>query len=291
MKTVIGRAAATLLITGSALVGTAAIAQPAFALPGQTQTQERSLNDSSSTKVVTARCPEGTIATGGSALVSGTQVARINTAVPDSRGYTVVATEPRGGIGESWTLNVTANCIAPPLGLQYRTVPSGSDSATRHVATATCDPGKKVIGMGGSINTNGPGQDQVGLVALRSNAPNTAVVVDAHEDRFGFAGAWNSSVTAVCANPVPGLSYPSASSAIDSVNPKFAEAECPAGTKVLAGGFDVSKAAGQAFVPSLVLDPDLPTDRTRQGFAVTGTEDRNGFAGEWRVFAQAVCAS
>lgn len=291
MSIVLGRAAATLLITGCAVLGSVAVAQPAFALPGQTQTQERSATDSSATKVVTAKCPAGTVATGGSALVSGTQVARINTAVPDSRGYTVVATEPRGGIGESWTLNVTANCILPPLGLQYRTVPSGFDSASRHVATASCDPGKKVIGMGGSINTNGPGQDQVGLVALRSNAPNTSVVVNAREDRFGFAGNWNSSVTAVCANPVPGLSYPSASTAVDSASPKFAEAECPAGTKVLAGGFDVSGAEGQVFVPSLVLDPDLPIDRTRQGFAVTGVEDRNGFGGDWRVLAQAVCAS
>lgn len=285
----VARYAAALAVTAGAVLTPVLLAQPAFALPGQTSGQAQSANDTSPVKVVTAKCPTGTVATGGSAVIGGTTDARVNTTTPDATGYTVLATAPRGGLGGiNWLVVATANCVSPPAGLQYRSATSAFDSATNHKATATCDPGKQLIGMGGSINTNGPGQDQVGLVAVRADSTRTSVVADAYEDRFGFGGNWNIAATAVCANPVPGLNYPSTGTAIDSVDAKSARATCATGTRPQGGGFDVSSARGLAFVSEFYLSTSDPAG---PGFVVNGHEDRNGFTGDWRVLSQAVCAS
>src|SRR3954453_7629783 len=126
MLTTARRLALTLLVTAGAVLGTVAVAQPAFALPGQT-TAQNSLSNTSAVKFVTASCPTGTVATGGSAVVGGAPDARIDTAVPNSSGYTVVATAPRGGVTGTWTLVVTAVCVAPPPGLEYRPAFSPAD--------------------------------------------------------------------------------------------------------------------------------------------------------------------
>lgn len=291
MLTTARRLALTLLVTTGTALGTVALAQPALALPGQT-TAQSSLSNTSAVKFVTASCPANTVATGGSAVIGGTSEARVDTAVPSAAGYTVVATAPRGGINATWSLVVTAVCIAPPPGLEYRTAFTAADSAAAHTATATCTQGKQVIGMGGSINPErNTGFEEFVLTAVRSNAPNSSVSAAGHEDRVGTSRVWNTGAVAVCANPVPGLSYPSASTALDSTDPKSATAACPAGTTALAGGFDVSKGEGLTQVGTFFIDPDLPQDRTRQGFGVTGHEDRAGFTGDWRVLSQVVCAA
>lgn len=297
MRTTARRLALTLLLTGVAALGSVAVAAPAMALPGQTIAQARSANDTTAVKSLSATCPSGLVTTGGSVIVTGAD-ARVSAALPErlsdgTSRYRVTATAPRGGTTTPWEVVVTAVCVAPPPGLEYRTVSGPAfDSAARHTAVATCSPGRTVIGMGGSIAPQGgTGHEELVLTAVRSNNPNTSVAVSGREDRVGTSRSWNVLATAVCANPVAGLTYRSASSAIDSASPKTRVAACPAGTTALAGGFDVSSASGLAHVPSFFVDPDLPQDRTRQGFSVTGREDRGGFSGDWRVFTQAVCAS
>lgn len=298
MRTTARRLTLTLLLTGAAALGSVAVAAPAMALPGQTSVQAVSPNDTAPVKSVVATCPSGTVATGGSVVIGGTDAARVNAAVPErttdgTSRYRVTATAPRGGIATAWQVVVSAVCVAQPPGLEYRTVAGPSfDSASRHTAVATCSPGRRVIGMGAALAPQGgTGHEELVLTAVRSNSPHDTVAVSGHEDRTGTGRSWNVLATAVCADPVPGLTHPVASTGSDSSSPKSALAACPAGTTALAGGFDVSKAAGLAHVTSAFVDPDLPQDRSRQGFGVTGREDRGGFGGDWRVLAQAVCAA
>src|SRR3954452_8681909 len=94
--------------------GILATAQPAAAAPRLVTAQRTSANDSTAQKVLTAPCPTGTRAVGGSAVVGGSTKIRINTEVPDATGYTVLAREPRGGVTERWFVVVAAQCA--PVG-------------------------------------------------------------------------------------------------------------------------------------------------------------------------------
>jgi len=281
------------VVTAGLAVTPVLLGPPAAAVTGLTSGQAQSANNSAAEKVVTARCPAGTNAIGGSAVVGGTTRVRVNTGVPSASGYTVLAREPEGGVAENWFVVVTARC-APAFslpGLEYRDAFSSFDSAATHSATAACSPGRRLIGTGGVVDTNGPGQDQVVLTAVRPSADLTRLTVSGAEDETGFGGSWRVRATAVCINPVLNQQLVSASSGFDSADGKSASAACPAGTKAHAGGFDVGSGRGEVNVASYFVDPDLPFDWSREGFVATGREDATGRAGDWRVAAFAVCAA
>ena len=187
--------------------GTVALAAPAHAVQGMTTRQVTSVHDSTAEKVVTVTCPAGTSAIGGSAVVGGTTAVRVNTEVPDPTGYTVLAREQRGGTTESWSVVVTAQCAPTSSlpGLEYRRTTTTFDSASRHSVSATCSAGKKLIGLGGLIDSNGPGQDKLVLAAVRPSDDLTSVVVTGAEDEGGYTGRVALTAVAVCANPLPGL--------------------------------------------------------------------------------------
>lgn len=282
-----------LLAVAGVLAGaTVALSTPAHAVPGLTTAQTISAHDSTPEKVVRVSCPAGTSAVGGSAVVGGTTGVRVNSLVPDAGGYTVLAREQRGGVAESWSVVVTAQCAPTSSlpGLEYRRASSAFDSATRHGISATCTPGKLLVGIGGLIDSSGPGQDALVLGAVRPADALTGVVVTGIEDEGGYSGGWRTSAVAVCANPVPGLGLASGTTAVDSTTFKRAVAVCPTGTKIHSGGFDLGSAVGQAGVSASFLDVDVNGDPARQGFEVQGREDRNGFSGIWRVATYAICA-
>ena len=201
------RSVRTLAAAGIAAVlstGILAVAQPASAVPGVVTPQRTTVNNSTAEKVQTVSCPAGTRAIGGSAVVGGSTKIKINTETLDSSGFTILADEPRGGLTEPWYVVVTAQC-APARslpGLEYRRADSAYTSSSPHTATATCSPGKKVIGVGGLIDSNGAGQDRLVLTAIRPSTDLTGVVVTASEDEAGYSGSWRVSAVAVCVNPV-----------------------------------------------------------------------------------------
>jgi hypothetical protein len=278
------------LLAGSSTV---ALAAPTHAVAGMTTRQVISVHDSTAEKVVRVACPSGTSAVGGSAVVGGTTAVRINTEVPDATGYTVLAREQRGGTTESWSVVVTALCApASSLpGLEYRRVASSFDSSVRHSVSAACSPGKKLVGLGGLIDSNGPGQDRLVLAAIRPADDLGGVVVTGLEDEVGYAGGWRATAVAVCTSPAAGLKLATGTTAVDSTGFKQSIAVCPAGTRIHAGGFDLGTAVGQANLTSSFLDVDVNSDPTRQGFEAQAREDGTGYSGIWRLGTWAICAS
>ena len=273
--------------------GILAAAQPAAAVPGVITAQRTSVSDSQAEKVVSVPCPTGTRAIGGSAVIGGSTRVKINTEVPDATSYTVVAREPRGGAPESWSVVVTALCapVGALPGLEYRRSGSAYNSTATHSASAACTPGKKLIGVGALIDTNGAGQDTLVLTTVRPSLDLTSVVASASEDESGYAGSWRATAVGVCTNPVPGLRLASATSGLDSTAGRETVAVCPTGTRIHSGGFDLSSGRGQVTPTTSFVDYDVASDPTRQGFDVRALEDRTGFTGTWRLATYAICAS
>jgi hypothetical protein len=282
----------------AAATGVVVSAGPASALPGVVTPQITSAIDSTAEKVVEVPCPLGTKALGGSAVVGGSSRIGVNAVVPgqDSSGrssYTVLAREQHGGTGNSWEVVATGLC-APSTsvpGLEYVRTSSVFDSMSSHQALAVCSPGKKVVGVGGLVDSHGPGQDALVLTAVRPGPDLTSVSAAADEAPVGYSGPWRVTAVAVCAYPVPGLYRASAFTTVDSTDAKRAEAACPTGTRVLSGGFDIGSAAGHVEVSNTFLDPDLTDDPTHQGAETQARENGTGYTGTWRVGAFAVCAA
>ncbi|MGB8385075.1 MAG: hypothetical protein WCG47_28195 [Dermatophilaceae bacterium] len=213
---------ATLTLAGAAALATIglATAQPASALTGTITQQGYSVNDSTAQKVVQVYCPAGTKAVGGSAVIGGSAKVGINTLVPgqDPNGntsVTVLAREQHGGTTDAWQLIVTALCVPANrlAGLEYVNTGSVFDSNASHSVIAACSPGKKLVGMGGIVDSQGPGQDSIALGAIRPALDLGSVVVSASEVPTGYTGPWGTGAVAVCAAPLAGLTQATASTA------------------------------------------------------------------------------
>lgn len=282
-----------LLIAGALTSSTVALAAPAHAVSGITTAQATSVTDSTPEKVVRVACPTGTRAIGGSAVVGGSTGVRVNTQVPDATGYAVLAREQRGGVSDNWFVVVTAVCAPTSSlpGLEYRQTSSPFDSAATHTATARCSPGKRLIGVGGLIDSNGPGQDALILTAVRPLDDLTGVVVTGSEDAGGYGAGWRATAVAVCTNPVPGLHLATATTSVDSTGFKRAVAVCPIGTKIHSGGFDIGSARGHAGISAAFVDFDVNSNPNLQGFEAQSREERSGYGGSWRLATFAICAT
>lgn len=192
-----------------------------------------------------------------------------------------------------WSVVVTVRCapIGSLPGLEYRRSTTSFDSASRHTAAATCSPGKKLVGLGGLIDSDGPGQDKLALTAVRPRDDLGGVAVTGIEDEGGYTGGWRSTAVAVCTNPLPGLRLAMGTTVVDSTGFKHAVAVCPTSNRIHSGGFDVVSTVGQAGLTASFFDVDVIGDPTRQGFEAQAREDRTGFSGIWRLATFAICAS
>jgi hypothetical protein len=270
------------------------IAAPARAVTGTLFVSKIGPSGSPASVVVTAECPGGTSAIGGGAVIGGSTRVRVNAAVPGSEGFTVLAVEPAGGVSEQWQLVVTAVCVptASLPGLLYVSAFSGTDSAAGHSATVECPAGRRLIGMGGLVDSFNIGQDRLLLTGIRPDGGLTSLTAAGAETSPGFAGHWRVKATAACAYPLPGLTRIGAASAgFDSTPAKLVRAACPAGTTVLSAGFDVYPAGGSAAVPSFFPDLDLAGASSVPGIEVTAREVPPGSAGSWWLAGYGICAS
>jgi hypothetical protein len=88
------------------------------------------------------------------------------------------------------------------------------------------------------------------------------------------------------AEAVSGLTRVARSSASNSKTLKQVAAVCPPGKRVVGGGGTVVNGAGQVVIQRLEPRRTATDDR----FIVAAREDQTGFAGSWRLTAQALCA-
>lgn len=154
--------------------------------------------------------------------------------------------------------------------------PATSDSVRS--AAASCPTGKRTIGA--FAFTSGNVRDVVITTLLPTS---TAVIAIAREDQDGTTDNWQLHVQLICADPLPGLTIVSTSSVENSGN-KQVTATCPPGTRLLTAGWHLLDTAGEVFVNQIAQAPGL--DRV----SVTGMEDQDGLATDWRLATYAVCA-
>ncbi|MEV4663836.1 hypothetical protein AB0J85_18040 [Micromonospora echinofusca] len=165
---------------------------------------------------------------------------------------------------------------------------SANNSNDFRSVTATCPAGKVLTGTGYEIN------GALGEVVVDDLRPNgstvtapTAVTVGAYE-ADPFAGNWNVTAYAICANPLPGLIRVTAVSDTDLNDFHAATAACPTG-KVLTGtGFEMTGITGEGVVDDLRPNGSPVSAPT----AVTvGAYEVDTFLSSWNVRAYAICAN
>jgi hypothetical protein len=157
------------------------------------------------------------------------------------------------------------------------------DSTATKTAVAKCPTGTRVIGGGGRVN----GAQHVVITRQEPghNATGDSFAVDAREDEVGFGGSWAVQAFAICSAPIAGLQIVSATSPSSSNAFTSLSASCPAGTFALGGGGKINGGNGQVDLSTLAEGGTVSSRTT-----AAGTEDLNGFSGNYSVTAFAVCA-
>ena len=278
--------AVMMLMTGATL----AAAAPAQAVPNMVFVSATSVSNSNLGKVQSASCPAGRRVLGGGGFVlnGGTEVT-INSMRPviglSGDSFEVVASAVPRTDGTSyrgsWAVLAYAVCGSAPAGLEYITATTSSEFGVSRSVIASCSAGKKLIGLGGAVAPD------FGFVMLDEVAPSatlTAVRVTAFQSEVPLPFAWRVTATAICANPIPGLTLVQGISSLNSLD-KIVDVSCPAGTKVHGLGHDLAGANGQAGVEALFPGQPLTSIRLR------AVEDPNGLSANWQARAYAICAA
>src|SRR6185503_1050634 len=122
--------------------------------------------------------------------------------LPPNAGLTAVtvnALEDQTGTSATWSVTAYAVCSNPVDGLERTAATSVSNSTGSRLVTASCSPGKSVIGAGGTINSS---NGQVVLDALFPQPDLTGATIAAFEDDTGLPGNWSVTAVAICAADV-----------------------------------------------------------------------------------------
>jgi hypothetical protein len=237
----------------------------------------------SANKVVTATCPAGkqVVGAGGELGGGGGEVVLHDlTPVGDLQDVVDSGLEDEDGTSANWFARAFAICAATS---ERVVVASLTDSVSPKSVTATCPAGKQVTGVGGDITGSG---GEVRLDDLIPLGPTLqSVFVTGFEDENGTFSNWLLRAYAICATPLPGLEVVSNSSPTDSFS-KNVTATCPAGTKLVGAGGELTNGAWQ-----VALDEVLPFPAVPFAVRATGVEDENGYASNWTVTVHAICAN
>ena len=158
--------------------------------------------------------------------------------------------------------------------------------ASSKTETATCPAGTRVIGGGGGLLG---GQVADGLVITQMQPVRPLYGEDFYRvtvnDPSGALDDWGVRATAICAPALANMSIAYGYTPSSSASTQLATAVCPAGRKVVGTGGTAYNAYGQAGLQVMRAS----TDGTR--VYAQAHEDPDGYAGDWYVFAWAVCAT
>jgi hypothetical protein len=234
----------------------------------------------SSNKSVTATCPAGKRVLGtGADINAGNGQVGIDDMRPDPglTAVTVQALEDETGQAGPWNVTAHAICANPPAGLERVTATSSLDSSPNRAATATCSPGKTLIGTGSDINA---GSGQVQQIEVFPDQNLTHVDVIAIEDDTSFSGPWSVTAYGICADAAQRVV---AESARDSVS-KTMPGGCPGGRVLTGAGADITGGLGQVGLDDITPLPP-------SSLLTTAFEDQNGTTDPWSLRAYAICAA
>ena len=278
-----GRAIVALaLVGGAALTAMVFATAASAAVPGLERVVRISDTNSTNVKPNGSPCPSGKRLLGGGGEITGglgqVEMDRLRT---DPFGLTVIAGEDEDGTAANWSIRTQSICADPLPGLQIVRADGPSNSKNKHM-TAVCPSGTQLVGVGGEIIGE---ESKVVMNDLIPEPDLTKVVVRGVENQNGTAGDWSVRAYAVCANPLPGLELVTGASALDSAPAKSGVATCSAGKRVLGTGVEITGGlAGQVVVDDLIPNASLTS------VTVTGREDQDGVADDWRARAYAICA-
>jgi hypothetical protein len=167
-------------------------------------------------------------------------------------------------------------------GLVFASAVSALDSSSPKEAAAACPAGKRVLGGGGYIEGGGR---RVQFQRLQPSGSFDVYYAGAVEVSGGYAGNWRVHAYAICAAQPAGLEYVSFHTGTSSSSSRTATATCPGTKKVVGLGARVSGGGGQ-----VMLD-DMAPNAALTSVTATAYEDDNGYAGNWSLWAYAVCAN
>lgn len=286
---VVGRLAVVGVLAIATTAVAVGVAAPAHAVPGMVFVTTQSPTDSRLGKIQAARCPAGQRVLGGGGYIGGggrevmiDSMRPVTTAAGDSFEVIASATTRADGTGfrGSWYVLAYAVCGVAPAGLEYVSASSASGLLPGRSVTASCPPGKRVIGAAGRVS---PAFGFVALYEITPASDLTSVRVTAFETETPSPLPWRITAFAVCANPLAGLGLVSAVSSLDS-HDKAADVVCPAGTRVHGLGARVHGVPGRTLPIALFPSQPLTSAHLRM------REDRTGLGSLWRARVYAICA-
>ena len=172
-------------------------------LPGQqVHWASGSADAATEMKTAVARCPAGTNVLGVGGGVHWNPATRRlvidENWTPNATltAASVTAQEDESGTADVWRVWALAICAEPLPGLQRVAATSVGGSASYKDVTATCPPGKSVVGAGGDVRR---GHGEVVMTALAPTPDLTGVRVVAREDDAGTDASWYAVAYAICA--------------------------------------------------------------------------------------------
>jgi hypothetical protein len=148
-------------------------------LPGYSRISRTSPANSKD-KFVKVACRNGKeLVAGGADILGGKGNVMIEEMVPDhATNRMIVLAHEHTGTPDDWQARVEAVCVDPLPGLERHFVPSTKDSTDTKTVSASCSPGKVLIGVGAQTDSSG---GQAGIESIEPNPFLNGVTVKATE--------------------------------------------------------------------------------------------------------------
>ena len=190
-----------------------------------------------------------------------------------------------------------ALAVAVPVGIQVigqgtasaQTIPNAQvvssspvfNSNSPKTAVINCPAGTKIIGGGARVN----GAQRVVITQQQPFTTGTGGFrAAASEDQVGFGGNWALQAFAICTNANVNVTIASKDGTPGSGAFQGVSATCPTGFRATGAGGRIDGGQGQVQLGT-INEGGLGPNRTTAG----GTEDIDGFNGNWNVTSFTVC--
>ena len=225
---------------------------------GLVRVYETSASDSTANRVQTKGCPPGKQLLGIAGEINSANAQVVLDAV-----YTTDATVMTAGFAAfedatgnlaNWSVTVYGICAVTA---ERGTVSLAAGSGSGGGFLIACRPGQELTG-GGADLVGGFGQVFLSRVGVHTaETPPVRAIQFAHEDPNGTTNPWSLRGHAICATPLTGSkTVLEQSSDSDLTAPKTVTVTCPAGTRVIGTGAEVSH-TGEVLLTRVVPTPGL----------------------------------